>query len=253
MKIALLYSGQLRTLAETIATNLAYFKACGATHIDIYVCITNNVGYRNKLNDYRYVPGYRAVAKPFITIGDLDKIIEPYLNETVGKGTCVVKTIPFKLPNGETDIWESHQHFFNHNLITQYYLMQECINMVGHKRLSEYDMLVRMRTDVVLQNTINAQHLKGYICADQLIVDKHIYGNVESSTMVNDGFFMGSPQVMFTACNVYENFKFLQSQIEDYCDNEFTNTPGSIFYCNLVIEEFDTRIIKHDFNYRVLR
>lgn len=255
MRIALLYSGQLRTLAETIESNIAYFKQFDDdVQIDLFFSLSTKMGYVNTLNDERHVYGSRRMKDEYAGLGMLDLIIDRVLCKKLKKAVLKKCAAIENTPLMNFEIQHSCPHPLmvdsdKKNLIYQYYKIWNCYKMM--KNPEEYDLIVRMRCDVILQSPPPAVILQDCLELGRLMVNNFVWANHKSETMVNEMFFMGSPAVMAKACNIFNNFKAINGLIENKVCQAFGE---SIFYGSLLTDNLaPDRLYKFDFDYKVIR
>ncbi len=253
MRIAILFSGELRTFAETIGNNIMYFKQY-SNNIDIYYAFTDNVGYfpveadtANAFKNDRYVMGERKItnARSFWGTNQIDIILEPYLSKTIYKKTGLIKKQPYEVP-------VPPDCTIPYKICHQFYLLQRgWDNSEGPRQsFNAYDLVVRLRPDVVLQNPISGVDLEAAIRGNMLIVNKYTEYDTEDEKAVHPGFFMGPPHIMRMACSVYNNFRYIQELI----DKDFISTTAAqVFYGNLYIHNLNENLHKYDFNYKIIR
>lgn len=254
MKIAILYSGQLRTFAETYEQQIAYFKSLGNNvHIDLYFSLTDKVGYVDNLNDNRHSLSKRISPVTVDVTEEICRVISKhdFANVTVKKinietqDSCLYQTFKHR------DVLIKGLTLENKltNLVLQYYKIHQCYKLMAQPL--EYNMVVRLRCDVIPRNAIPGSKLEMCLRENRLMVNQYVWEIHQSPSMVNEMLFMGTPDVMRRACNIYNNFARINKLIRKGHVQPFGE---SIFYGNTLIEGLCAPSdYKFDFNYVVLR
>lgn len=240
MKIALLFSGQLRTGPETIDHIIDYFGKYG--HLDLYFSLAPEIGYVNQINDGRHRMGNRTFSPNYNVYDYRDILFTDYDEPDYGTRVRHVGISP----SPECHILGEQ----NINLLKQYHKIWECIRAMP---ATKYDLVVRLRCDVMLQNEMVPcwDEIQDAIKSDKLIINKYVWANHESATMANEMFFMGNEKVMRKACNIYPNLHKIKNLIDEKVVQPFGE---SIFYGNLLVEGLaPDHLYKYDFDYTVIR
>jgi len=229
VKLALLYSGNIRTLPETIENNLNSFKFA---NLDLYISTWDTISYSNKINSPDYVFSKRLVdtnvsEHMLNKLASFKKIkIEKYFNAN------------FDL-NGGLD---------NSGLGAQYYKIFDALQLV--ENISEYDALIRLRCDFKINNIISKNLLSEYIESKNIIHTSKIWYNHEwdiTKQCINEMFWIAPPCYIKQTCNIYKNIEKINKLTSDI------NYGEKICYLNLKAENLINQIKTYDFNYTILR
>ena len=238
MRIAILYSGLLRTLPETINNNLNYFNGCD---IDLYFSLWDRVGYADQINAPDNIRGKRLLMEGRIDEEIVRKIIPP----TVEINRLKIephKECQFDLING-----------LDHNgLAGQYYKNWDCFELLNDE--IEYDIIVKMRCDLLLNNQINVQDL-AELTKEKIVFASKIWYDYSwhtGLTNLNDMLWIGNKEIMRKACRTYHNVDKINVLIKKR-EQMHLNYGEGICYLNLEAEEMSDRIHTFDFDYQVVR
>lgn len=245
MKIALLYSGHIRTLANTLLHNVEYFKTVAPqAQIDLYFSVWDTVGYVDHLNDERHVysdhktpANCKDIRKEIINICNSLPVGVNLINIKIQAADDIA---PKALPQLNIDAL---------NLKYQYYKMQDCFELIEQPK--DYNIIVRMRCDVLLRNPIPAEVLQNALRKNEIILNKYVWQVHSSPVMENEMFFMGNPTVMQKACKLPNNVHKINTLLRNGHIQPFGE---SLFYGHLLSNNFvSTNSTHFDFNYQVLR
>ncbi len=243
MKTAVLYSGNIRTLAETIDNNIAFFKSF-SDEIDLYFSIWDHVGYIDHLNAPDYIKSKRIIDSNILVDENFVLNIVP-------------KNVNIKHVNIERfDFVKFDMELINglsNGLASQYYKMFDCFNLLDDS--IEYDLIVRMRCDIIFNNTIEKNFLKELISNDKIIFNKYIWYQHEKTDInksINEMVWFSNMDNMKKACNIYNNSDEINLIISDRNMIDL-NYGESVCYMNLEVENLTKKISLYDFDYRVLR
>lgn len=243
MKIALLYSGSVRTLAETIMSNLEYFDYKN-NQIDLYFDLWDYVGYVDHLNAPDYIKSKRVLGKD--TVITASQITHLLPSHVCVKKIKIEKYDPnnytLELINGTKD-----------NLHAQYYKIWDCYQLVDQS--IEYDFMVRLRCDMTMNNKISNHDLLNLVNQDKIVFNSKIWYDWvkdKDNQNINEMIWVAKSGLMKQACNIYNNVD-LMNQIILSRDQKFLNYGENICYLNLEAEGLVDKIHLFDFDYRVLR
>lgn len=229
MKLAFLYSGNLRTLAETIENNLNLFNFA---NIDLFISTWDTISYSDKINspDHEFLS--RKLNGQVST--DLLNKLSNFKKINIEKPF----NIDFKL-NGGID---------NIGLGSQYYKIYDCLQLVDN--INEYDALVRIRCDFKINNKIPKDLLIEYINDKNIIHTSKIWYNYEwdaTKKCINEMFWIAPPCFIRQTCNIYNNIEKINK-----LTNEL-NYGEKICYLNLQAENLLSNIKTFNFDYTILR
>jgi hypothetical protein len=235
MKIAVLYSGTLRNLAETINNNIDCFRSI-SNNIDLYFSIWDHVGYVDHLNAPDYIKSNRLINKnEIVTLKLIEEIIPLNVNvKHIKIEKYLDKQFNFELING----------LDNNGLKAQYYKIFDCLSLVEEN----YDLMIRMRCDILIDKMPE-------IKIDKISFFSRIWHNhywQPGFRSINEMFWVAPPEMMKKACNIYNNCEKINRVIIDK-NQQDTNYGESICYMNLEAEEMVNNIQMLDIDYKVLR
>lgn len=238
MKIALLYSGAIRNLAETIYNNISCFEQV-ASEIDLYFSVWDHVGYVNHLNAPDYIKGNRKINSD-------ETVTEEMIKKIVGDRANIVK-IKIQKYNDNNLNFSLINDLDNKGLKAQYYKIFDAFSLVEES----YDLLVRMRCDILMDKIPNLSNiLNNRIGFFSRIWYNHYWQPGFRS--INEMFWIAPPEIMKKACNIYNN----SGKINDIIlqkNQEDRNYGESICYMNLEAENISDSIEMLDIDYKVLR
>ena len=242
MKIAILYSGFVRNLPETISNNLSCFDYAD---IDLYFSLWNKVGYTDQIN----APD-NIVAKRI-----LEKDIE--ITEEVVKNIVPTNVAVKKIKIEEYSSNKCHFSLINgldrNGLGQQFYKVLDCFNLLDNS--INYDAIIRLRCDMLLHNNINQNYLKQLVDDQKIIFASKIwydYSWKPGIKNINDMLWISNFELMKKACNIYNNTDKINTIILNRKQN-ILNHGENICYMNLEAENIIYNITTFDFNYNILR
>lgn len=238
MKIAILYSGVFRTLAETIKQNLKCFDYCD---IDLYFSLWDNVGYSNNINSPDFLFSKRTIHPDTIITEDLIKQIAPsHVN---------IKSIKIEKQNLDNYKFELINGLDHKQLSAQFYKVLDCYNLLD--TTVHYDAIIRLRTDLFLNNKISKEQLDlNKITFANKIWYNHPWNNTIED--INDMMWISNKELMQKACNIYNNVGKINEIIKN-SNKTNKNFGESICYMNLKAEGIVDKISAFDFDYNILR
>ncbi len=237
MKIAILYSGHLRNYAEVIHNNIEYFRGAD---IDLYFSLWDNIGYTDHLNDLDYINSNRIIDNDILITS---KLIEKYTPKSVNiKSIKIEKYTPYSLNliNG-----------INNGLANQYYKIFDCFNLIN----DQYDFLIRLRCDVLLNNQIDIKELHRMILNNKIVFNTKVWYNHPKSdeiTSINEMIWISNYKLMKKSCNIYNNEKKI-NEIITKRKIDWKNYGENITHMNLEAEKILDNIELFDFDYTILR
>ncbi len=238
MKLAICYSGAIRSLPETIENNLNFFKDFD---IDLYFYTWDHVGYSPRINSPDYIMGKRT-----LNCQINQEVISGIVKRKI-KNIRVEKYIPsqytFELFNGLDNI----------GLIAQYYKLRDCYNLIDKN--IKYDGIVRIRCDILLRNKINFYDIEHCIKNNKIIVPNNIwYNHLKNSSNIdiNEMIWISNPYQMNKLCNIYNNSSKINKLIREKKFQE-TNYGERISGLNFEAEGLNNSLYLHDFDYQIIR
>jgi hypothetical protein len=241
VKIAILYSGLIRMLPETIQNNLDYFSG---NDIDLYFSLWDNVGYTDQINAPDNIYSKRLLpAETKITENYVRDIIPQHINIKKIKIETNKNDIQFDLINGMD----------RPSLRQQYYKIWDCYNLLD--RSIQYDAIIRLRCDLLLNNKIDFDYLFQSVLDNKIIFASKIWYDFTwkpGIECINDMIWISNDNLMQKACNIYMNADKINNIILSKNTNEI-NFGERICFMNLEAEKIIDNILTFDFDYQVLR
>lgn len=230
MKIAICYSGAIRTLSQTIENNLNFFNFAD---IDLYFSVWNHFGYSDKINspDYIFAPTRDCI-----------------INETYIRNLSLnIKKVDIEQYIANNYSFELKNGLDNQGLAAQYYKINKCFNLIE----DEYDAIVRLRCDMLLNNKFDKNYLEDALENDKIIFPSKIWYNHEwkNHGSINEMLWISNYKNMKKACNIYNNVE----KMNDIIELGEKNYGEKICYINLEVENMTSKIQTYDFDYRILR
>jgi hypothetical protein len=241
MKTAILYSGTIRTLAETIVNNIECFNY---GEVDLYFSLWDYVGYSDRINSPDYLMSERKL--------DKNTIITKELIESIVPKNVNIKIIKVEQYNANSYNLDLINGMDNSGLHAQYYKIWDCFNLLDEK--INYDLIVRCRCDIILNNKMDQKELMENVANNRIIFTSKIWYDHpwNNHTEINEMMWISNKELMRKACNIYNNADKINSIIKS--DNKTDKNYGeSICYMNLAAEGITDNIMTFDFNYNVLR
>lgn len=213
MKIALCYSGNMRTYEHCVKNHAELFQ-----NPDVYISTWDSIDRIAKINDDWH---YRFEA-------DIQKNCDyQYIEKHTPKS--------FSIKGVNIEKYSSYS--FSTNLHYQYHKIKDCFNLI--KNPSEYDFIVRIRPDITISDiSFNDNKLVFNSCI------WHNYYFSNAAKKVNEMIWIAQPDLMSKSVKIYDNLeKFAK---DDFCGE-------AVCYQNLIIEDILKDTIFFNFNYRVVR
>ena len=240
MKIAILYSGTIRNLNETINNNIDCFNY---GDIDLYFSIWDHIGYSDRINSPDYIMSNRILDKD-------TKITEDIIRNIVPQNINI-KAIKIEKYNPDDYMLDLINGTDNPGLHAQYYKILDCFNLLDDSE--NYDFIVRLRCDLFLQEKISKEYIME--CNNQIIFPSKIWYDycwTAERSSINEMMWISNKELMKKVCNIYNNGDKINSII---CNKNMTdpNYGESICFMNLMAENIAGNIKTFDFNYLVLR
>lgn len=242
MNIAILYSGAIRTLAESINNNLSYFDG---DNIDLYFSTWDHLGYSDRINSPDYIISSRTL--------DRDTQITSQIICDMVPSNINIKKIKIENYNSNNYNLDIINGLDNNGLSAQYYKIWDCFNLIDNS--INYDMIVRLRCDLVLNIKINKEYLKNLVTHDMILFSSKIwYEHVWQAGLqaINEMMWISNKHQMKKACSIYNNIDKINKIIISRNSQEI-NYGEKICYLNLEAEELLNNIVTFDFDYNVLR
>lgn len=242
MKLAILYSGAIRTLPETIENNIAYFENCS---IDLYFSTWDHIGYSDRINS----PDYKSSNRKF---DSSTKINKEFIENLCSPFNVNIKRVHIETYDSNNHHLDLTNGLDNGGLAAQYYKILDCYNLLEH---TAYDAIIRLRCDMLLNNRIGMRYLIDNIKNDKIVFPSSIWYNhfyEKDSNSINEMCWISNKTLMQKACNIYNNTDKINTII---ATKKYThpNYGEGICFMNLEVEEISNDIVTFDFDYQILR
>lgn len=240
MKAAVLYSGAIRTLPETIENNLKQFDGMD---IDLYFSTWDHIGYSSRINSPDHIFSKRLLDGNTIVTEDVIKSIVPS-NVNIKK----IKIEHYVENKYHVDVANG---FDNNGLSAQYYKILDCFNLLDQS--IRYDIVARFRCDIILNNYV--PNLLELISNNKIIFPSKIWYDYPwdaSKRAINEMLWVSNSELAGKACKIYSNMP----KISDIVSSRQYTAPNhgeSICFMNLESEDMISNIHAFDFDYTVLR
>lgn len=255
MKIAIMYSGAIRHLANTLRSNLMDFYFHDNS-IDLYFSTWEHMGYADRINSPDYIP-YTRILPPDTKV--TKQLIEDIVSYAVKPTPLAYKiNTNIKAINIEEYIPNSYKFDIlngtdNNGLSAQYYKIWDCFKLLDDN--INYDMLIRCRGDLMLTKN-DKTHISNMVLNNNKIVfPSKIWYNYSWSSehrAINEMFWISNKELMRKACNIYNNTDKMNAIIKSRNQKE-KNYGESICFLNLEAENMLDNIHTFDFDYNVYR
>lgn len=213
MKIALCYSGNMRTYEYCVKNHANIFQ-----NPDVYISTWDSIDRVEKINDEWH---YR-----------IDTDIQRECNYEY-----IEKHAPKTFSLKKVNIEKYSSYNFPTGLHYQYHKIKDCFGLIDD--IDQYDYIVRIRSDITI-SSIKYQENK-------LVFNRNIWINYpfsKESKKINEMIWIASPKLMEKSVKIYDN-------LEKMDRGDFYGE--AICYQNLEIEKIIDDVVFFDFNYRVVR
>ena len=242
MKVAILYSGLIRALSETIQNNLQCF---GGAEIDLYFSLWDHVGYADQINAPDNIKAQRLLNKDTkVTEEVVCNIVASQANiKNIKIEEYALNRCQFNLTNG----------LDRAGLNQQFYKVWDCYNLLDDS--VNFDAIVRLRCDMLLHNKMNLDYMTQAVNNNKIIFASKIWYDYvwqPGIKNINDMFWISNKELMRKACNIYQNTEKINSIISNR-KQTMLNHGENICYMNLEAEGIIDNIMIHDFDYQILR
>jgi len=244
MKVAILYSGLMRNLAETIHNNLEYFQYL-TNDIDLYFSIWDNIGYADQINAPDNIKTNRI-------LGENIKITEDVIRGLVPRNINIkkIKIEKYHLNNCQLDLINGID---NLGLPGQFYKVLDCFDLLDSS--INYDVIVRLRCDILLNNKMSSEYLLQSVADKKIIFASKIWYNYTwepGIRCINDMIWVSNTELMKKSCSIYKNVNKINNIISNRNQTNI-NHGESICFMNLEAEDITNNIETFDFDYIILR
>lgn len=229
MKIAICYSGNFRTFNECVENHAQIFNSL-SENIDVYFSTWSTINYVDTLNDPIH---FRRQEK----LSENTEINEAFVKKYIPQNWNLVKC----------KIDEYSNFIFSHNLQYQYFKIKDCFSLINNP--NEYDIIIRMRTDVKLNSFMSKESFLNEIQNNKLIINQYTWYNYSFCNRdMNEMFWFSNPNIAEKMVNVFDNFELLKNQLQN---DEFYGER--VCYKNVCTEKLENNISIFNFNYNVIR
>lgn len=249
MKIAIMYSGAIRQLLHSLRNNLLAFDY--ADTIDLYFSTWDHIGYVDKLNSPDYITYPKSFPFETVVSEELIRDIVSYCSfPSIIKSKINIKAIKIETYNNQNYKLDLINKTDNIGLHAQYYKIWDCFNLLQ----DDYDLLVRCRCDLLLNN-FDKDTILNNVLDNKIVFPSKIWYNhpwTTDSRTINEMIWISNKNLMKKACNIYNNTDNINQIIKQRRQKE-KNYGESITFLNLEAENLIDNIATFDFNYNVLR
>jgi hypothetical protein len=223
MKIAICYSGNIRTFEYCVKNHSSLLEKC-----DVYFSVWEEFGFSDRINDPSHIKIERT--------GE-EKVTEKYIIEKTPSNFNIKNIIIEKYEDVEIKKIENNQ-----GISYQYYKIKSCYDSLLWKK-ENYDYVIRLRPDIIIDNF----HFE----EGKIIFDHNIWkGNIfrEDKKSINEMIWISNMDLMYKSCKIYDNIESILSSVtKDFIYGE------SISFNNLIKENLLEFLSFRDFNYNVIR
>lgn len=242
MKIAILYSGAIRNLIESISNNLEIFTT-PSDQVDLYFSTWEDIGYVDNINSPDFLFSKRVIKKDAkVTENLIISLVPKSINIKNIKIEKYKNDYQFELIGGVTE-----------NLSAQFYKISDCCDLLDKD--TEYDMIVRLRCDILFNRKIDKNLLHQLTNDNKIIFSSKIWYNHEYQQgyrSINDMMWVANQNLIRKTCNAYKNTSAINEIIKIKNQIEL-NFGESVCFMNLEAEKLVDSIYTYDFDYRILR
>lgn len=224
MKIAICYSGNVRTFEHCVLSHSRLFQ-----NADVYFSVWDDFGRVEKIND--------AIHHK-IDLNLPHKVSENYLTDKTPSNFCIkgIKIDSYSVLDNSIELKKD-----NH-LKYQYYKTRDAYGMIPNNA-EEYDIVVRLRCDITIENFHHD--------TDTIVFNKDIWYNLGWSPehqLMNEMIWVANPDLMARSVRMFDNLEYLNSTLT------MSQMYGeSVFYFHLVKENLLPYASFFDFNYNIIR
>ena len=216
--IALCYSGNLRTFAQCVKSHAQVF---GPT--DVYMSISDQWGYTDKLNDPWHSKGERMTGE-----------ITRSLIESMLPKEFALKRL--KITPASELIFKDRLRKDNH-LLYQYWYMRDCFELIDQ----DYDFIVRIRPDITIESA--------KLSFNKIVFSEYVWYNKKyDGRIMNEMIWIAPPKLMAKSVSILKNIPEIDKNLP------LVGLYGeSVFHEHLRIEGLLDKKDLFNFNWRVLR
>lgn len=223
MKIAICYSGNLRTFSHCVKNHAEIIKEA-----DVYFSTWDTIKFSNKDND----PWHTR-----ITIPAPETVTENYIiNNTPSNFT--IKNI--KIDNEKDCVIKDIKQ--NKYLSYQYFKIWDAYQLILNSH-NNYDYIIRLRPDITIDSMV---YVPNKIVFNEYTWYNYTYNNTTKT--INEMIWVSDMNRMQKSVNIYDNLAILDSKLDK--EKIFGE---SICFANLEHENLLQDLYTHNFNYRVIR
>lgn len=243
MKIALFLSGHVRTLFLKFHKNIEIIKnSIKDCEIDVYYSFWDDLSTSNKINDPWHIKIHNTnevqlekqfIDKYFLEIGV--NYCDGEIESLEAMNEVLLKT-PF-LPESNG----------NNNLSSQYYKN----NRVVEKYMKDgYDICVKIRPDITINNFLNKKQLLDIIQNNILVVNTfYWYNGLYTGKECNEMIWVSNSIIFRETTKLFLH----QEKVSKQLDYHFGELVSGTYFNNLLKDNKIGAIASFDFDYRVIR
>lgn len=231
MKIAICYSGNLRTFEHCVKNHSSLIKEA-----DVYISTWDEIIFSNSINDNWH---YK------INLDVPNLIDEDYIISKIPQNFHVKRINIHNLHKLDLKQIKENPLFSDgrtQGLSNQYFKIKDCFDLVYNSGI-EYDYIIRLRPDI----TVDKFHFE----KDKLVFNNFIWYNLDFSPKeqsINEMIWISNMELMDKSCKIYDNIETINDRL----------SPEKVYgesFCfqNLIVENLVDDIKIEKFNYRVVR
>lgn len=223
MKIAICYSGNLRTFSHCVKNHAETIKEA-----DVYISTWDTIRFSDKDNDPWHIRITIPVPKIITESYILDNTPSNFTIKNIkidNEKKCVIKDI------------KQHQY-----LSYQYFKIWDAYQLIINSH-NNYDYIIRLRPDITIDSMV---YVSNKIVFNQYTWYNYAYNNTAKT--INEMIWVSDMNRMQKSVNIYDNLTILDSKLDK--EKVFGE---SICFANLEHENLLEDLYIHNFNYRVIR
>lgn len=224
MKIALCYSGSLRTFSDCVGNHSLFFK-----NPDVFISTWSNNSRSQKINDPWHKKGKGTYP---------NEVTKSYIENLLPK---TFKLNNLNIENFREDIVLPINCQNKTSLSCQYYKIKDCYDLIPEPY--SYDFIIRIRGDMLISDVKFSD--KKLIFPDNIWYN---YPASHSQRRVNEMLWISNPELMRKSTSIYKNLLLINNQLGN---NDMHGER--ICFQNLLNENLLDFIEYFSFKYNILR
>lgn len=241
MKISLFVSGYPRTLFHNFSRNLETIRnIVGDCEIDIFYSFWDELGRVEKIND-----PWHSIVDPYIPKPLTVESISQYFFD-IGATNVVGEVEPIGLME---NILSESPFTYQPSLSSQYY---KTYRVVEKYFKDGYDLYVRIRPDIVINNFLSKEHILSLHNNKNLIVNENYwYNTLYAGEACNEMIWVSSKDAFVASNSMFVDQRKIAE--ENHGCVPYGEYLTGRYFNNLIREEKISSIYTFNFDYRVFR